>query len=360
MIVTYVYSSCSIDQNRVQIRCRNFVDAINRVGAHSANLLDLNSFIHNTPEAQTVCSCSDLIVIHRYLYGPVLRAVQFWKARDKKVVVDFDQALNYLEPGIQGYSFWMEGVPLGGSVRTITDPAVLIDPIPFEQFKWGLGLVDAAIVSSSRLADDWSRYTNVIEIPDYINIDQYPALPRDSEDSFRVGLCSSTKYTRLNNSGLIMAMEEICRKNSFIKLILCDFESIEIDRLNIPEEQITSYSANSVEEWSSILPNLDIGIFSVSGDYDLRCSSLTLLELMVSKVPWIASDLAIFRPLSAYGTLVQNSSEDWEAALINAIDRIDYYRKKAAGDPFLFALSQDINGNIDKVLKLYSTILNQS
>jgi hypothetical protein len=34
-------------------------------------------------------------------------------------------------------------------------------------------------------------------------------------------------------------------------------------------------------------------------------------------------------------------------------------QKRAAGEPFLFALSQDINENIDKVLKLYTHILAQ-
>ncbi|MEI6291982.1 MAG: glycosyltransferase, partial [Chloroflexota bacterium] len=50
LIVTYVHSSSPIDQFRVQLRCRNFADAINRMGWHTANLLDINSFIQNSPE----------------------------------------------------------------------------------------------------------------------------------------------------------------------------------------------------------------------------------------------------------------------------------------------------------------------
>jgi hypothetical protein len=80
---------------------------------------------------------------------------------------------------------------------------------------------------------------------------------------------------------------------------------------------------------------------------------------MVSKIPWIASDLVPLRPLSLYGKLVQNSSSNWEAAILNALDQLGVYKKKAAGEPFLFALSQDVNGNIDKVLKLYTAIINQ-
>ena len=161
---------------RVQIRCRNFADAINRIGWHHANLLDLDAFAQNTPEAQKICADSDLLVIHRYLYGPILEAIEYWKARDKKVIVDFDQAINYLTPDIPFYSFWMQGKPLeilcASAERAHANP---IDPIPLEQFKWGLGLVDAAVVPSTRLVVDWSPFTNVYEIPDYLNTDQYPA-----------------------------------------------------------------------------------------------------------------------------------------------------------------------------------------
>jgi hypothetical protein len=84
VIITYIHSNKPEDELRVRLRCRNFADAINRIGWHGANLLDLDSFIQNTPEAQKICASSDLLVIHRYLYGPVLQALEYWKARDKK------------------------------------------------------------------------------------------------------------------------------------------------------------------------------------------------------------------------------------------------------------------------------------
>jgi hypothetical protein len=330
------------------------------MGWHTANLLGLNSFIQNTPEAQRLCTGSDLLVVHRYLFGPVLRAVQYWKARDKKVVVDLDQAINYLTPDFPGYSFWMEGVPLEECVIGNNKHENSIDPIPLEQFKWGLGLVDAASVPSSRHADDWANYTNILEIPDYLNTDQYPALKQDHETETWIGLCNSTTHYNLSNSGLLKAMENICRKRPQVKLVLCDLELVQGGRLDIPPSQVIKYPSSLLEEWANILPKLDIGLAPLYGDYDLRSSWINLLEFMVSKIPWIASDLASFRPLSSYGTLVQNSPCDWETATLNVIDQIGAYRKKAAGEPFLFALSQDVNENIDKVLKLYISIINQA
>jgi hypothetical protein len=44
---------------------------------------------------------------------------------------------------------------------------------------------------------------------------------------------------------------------------------------------------------------------------------------------------------------------------MKVIDNIGIMQKRAMGEPFFFALSQDINENIDKVLKLYTHILGQ-
>jgi len=359
VIVTYIHSNYPEDQIRVQIRCRNFADALNRFGSNTANLLDINSFVQNSPSAQKICAGSDLLVVNRYLYGPVLRAVQYWKARDKKVVVDFDQPINFLTPDIPGYSFWMEGLPLDAGSFKHKNQIQAIDPIPFEQFKWGLGLVDAAIVPSSRLADDWAHYTHILEIPDYLNTDQYPALRQDHESEIWLGLCCNPKYNSLHNSGLLSALENVCREHPYFKLVLSEADSLQMGKLDIPAAQMIKYPANSFEAWANILPHVDIGFVPISGDYDVRCSWLPLLEFMLSKIPWIASDLTSFRPLSAYGMLVQNSADDWQTAIFNLANQLGAYRKKASGEPFLFALSQDINGNIDKVLKCYTSILNQ-
>jgi hypothetical protein len=81
---------------------------------------------------------------------------------------------------------------------------------------------------------------------------------------------------------------------------------------------------------------------------------------MVSKIPWIASNQPAFREFSRFGRLVPNSSDAWESAILRVIENMDDLELWAAGEPFLFALSQDVNENIDKVLKLFTYILNQA
>ncbi len=356
MVITYIYSNCLTDQLRVQLRCRNLVDAINRTGSHSANLLDINSFAQNTVDAQLMCAGSDILVIYRYLYGPILNALQYWKARDKRVIVDFDQAVNFMTADKPEYSFWFHGVPLEGWIAKDDTP---IDPSPLEQFKWGLNMVDAATVSSTRLVDDWSQFTNIYQIPDYINTYQYPVLDKTHENEVWIGLGDSVNYDSLMKSGLLAAMEYVCQKQPEVKLILCNLEKGSDMKFDIDPAQIKIYYPRSFEEWVTILLKLDIGLAPIYGNYDVRLSTAKLLEFMISKTPWIASEQLTFHELLQYGQWVKNTPDAWKNAILSTIDQLDVYQKKASKEPFLFAISQDVSANIDKVLKIYSSIINQ-
>jgi hypothetical protein len=360
MIITYIHSNHPSDKLRVQLRCRNFADAINRIGWHCANVLDLDSFIKNTPESRQQCNESDLLVIHRYLYGPVLQAVEYWKARDKKIVLDFDQAINHLTSDLPCYSFWLKKKAGEEDTPREVFPGMSLDSTPWEQFKWGLGLIDAAIVSSTRLLMDWSPFTEVYEVPDYLNTDQYPASKQTHENEIWVGLANATRFESLKNSGLLNALEKVCQNLSQVKLILSEAQCEAGSPLNIPRSQVLTYASNSFEEWADILLKLDIGFVPAYGDYDLRQGRINPLEFMISKTPWVASDQPCFRELQRYGRLVLNVSSAWEVVILKMVDNMETIRRRAGGEPFLFALSQDVHENIDKVLRLYTHILNQT
>ena len=357
MVITYIFSKRLEDQIRVQLRCRNLADAINRTGYHSANLLDINSFAKNTPESRRVCAGSDILVIYRYLYGPILAMVQYWKARDKKVIVDLDQAVNHLTGGLPDHPFWFRGLPLeahpdGG--------AELIDPAPFEQFKWGLGMVDAATAASDRLADDWSKFTAIHKVPDYINIYQYPGLPRFHGDEIWLGLRNDANFAAIKNSGLSDALAHACRKHPQLRLAWFNPAPHSADELEIDPGQLLISSPHFFDEWVNTLLGVDIGIAPVCGEYDLRMGAGGLLEFMISKIPWIASEQLPLRELVPYGQCVLNTTDAWEGAILTAVDQLGLYRKKAAKEQFLYAISQDASANIDRVLKVYSSIINRN
>lgn len=351
MNITYVYSDCVQDRIRIQFRCKNLAEAINRTGIHHANLLNINAFARNTLAAQKICAASDLIVIYRYLYDGILTSLQYWKARDKKIIVDFDQAINDLPKSAPEYSFWFEGTPLAGC----GGEGKIINPAPLEQFKWGLGMVHAATVPSVRLADDWSHCVNVSVIPDYINIYQYPVLHPTHEDEVWVGLGHDAQSESFHKSGLGSALEKVCQERSQVRLVLPDYGF----DLKINPKQLTGYAPRFFEEWAGILLKLDIGLIPMRGSFDQRLGSGSLLEFMVAKVPWIASEPSMFYEFSQYGQFVSNSAADWETAILHTVDQIDTCQKKAAREAFLFAISQDVSVNIDKVIKVYASIITQ-
>jgi glycosyltransferase involved in cell wall biosynthesis len=358
VIVTYIHSRNQVDQPRVQVRCRNMVAAIRRTGWHQAHLLDLESFVSNTPRAREICSASDLLVIHRYLYGPVIRMLQSWKAYDKKVIVDIDEPVDRFSPQEQAYDFWMKGIPLDESANAFIEEDRIIDPPPIEQFRAGLRLTDGASVSSARLGDDWSAFVNVFHVPDYINLDQYLTIKQEHAGEVWLGLSArQMSPTCLENSGLRAALECVCRQRKQVRLCLIGFPQQAVDKLEISKEQKRFIPNYSLEEWPRLLASFDLGLAPADGEADIRTGWQRVLEYMVMKIPWIGSDLPPNRELSRYGWLVQNSPQTWERGLLEVIDHLEVYRSDAAGEPFLFALGQDVNENIGKVLEGYASIL---
>lgn len=345
MVVTYIYCAAA-DQSRIQVRCRNLADAINRSGTHRANLLDMKSFVENTSRAKRICDESDLLVVYRYLYDSILSAVQYWQARDKKVIVDFDQAVNLLPPASSAQAFWFEGAPLKGCIAKTHR----IDPPPVEQFKWGLAILDAATTSSPRLADDWLRFTKTYTIPDYLNTDQYPALHQTHADEIWLGLGYRAQAESAAESGLLAALENVCRQKPQVKFMVNPVDAPRQGEVYVPRR---------FEEWVEFLAALDIGLMPICGDYDLRLGYYDLLEFMVSKIPWVASAGMPFQALSNYGRITQNTATDWESAILDMVERVDFHRRRACGSPFLFALTQNLGANLKTILNIYDAILCQ-
>jgi hypothetical protein len=120
-----------------------------------------------------------------------------------------------------------------------------------------------------------------------------------------------------------------------------------------------TYSCASFDEWVHLLLTLDIGLAPVTSDFALRLSPVHLLEFMIAKIPWLASHQPAFQDLSGYGQWVQDAPQAWEGAILRVIERLDFYKLKAGGEPFLYALGQDAGAHIDKALRIYSAILNQ-
>ncbi len=355
MNITYVYSSCPSDQRFIRSRCKDIGEAIERTGWHTVRYLLLDDFVANSEAAQEACQDADLLVIHRYLYGPVLSAVQYWKARDKKVIIDFDEAFDLLAPDQPGFHFWNEeenaDFRAGG-----TQNIHAADFSPLEQFRWGLKMVDAATVASARLADDWSNHVRTILLPDYLNLDRYLTLRQDHPNEIWIGLDGTgLSAESLWSSGVLPALEQVALENPKVRVWLAGLDV----PTRIPKKQLLEVPLQTIDHWHSLLASLDIGLAPVTDPYGLRLGRWRVLEYMALKIPWIGSDSLPYRELSRYGWLIPNTIESWRYALVEMLSHIDVYRDEAVREPFLYALSQDVHENVSKVLEIYHTILSK-
>ncbi len=358
MRIVYVYSDNPLEWNSSEWRCAVPARALNRTGVHAARLLSRFDFVKNTPKVQEACINADIIIIERALYGPMLAAIQHWKAQDKIVVADFDDAYHLMTPDNPSYRFWGEN-----QARRIDENGnetwEKVDPPPLTQFKWGLRLVHAATVPSKRLADDWKDYTDMVYLPNYIDLQKYQ-VDLKPHDGVVIGWGGSVSHLEsFEKSGVIPALRSVCRARPNIKVMICGSDKRIIEKLGLPVKNVLQRPWVPHSHWPNHLAEYDIGLAPLGGAYDDRRSWIKVLEYMVMKIPWVATDSPAYSDLRAYGWLVKNTAGAWERVLMDMVDHLEEHKAEAARDAYLFGIAQNIDEHVEEIIKVYNTVINQ-
>lgn len=355
MKITYIYPADPSRWYSVEWRCFAPARAIRRTGRHSSFLLPYHEFISNTREAKEICAQSDVLILHRNLWGKALTKVQHWQARDKLVLADFEEAYQLLEEQDADYPFWMEGVL--GEKGVVTEK---MSPTPFVQFKWGLQLVHAATVPSKRLADDWQAYARVYFVPDYIDIERYvDILPQPHSEVILGWAGRSAQLKAFQASGLLESLGEIISMRPNVKVMICTESENAARTLGLPEDRVIYQPWSMESGWPRPLAYFDVGLAPLLSLYDQRSSWARVLEYMVMKIPWVASQGPAYHELRPYGWLVQNTPLAWKKILLDIIDHLDNFKEEAALTPYLFGISQSVDDNIDRIIEVYASIANR-
>ncbi|MEN6300574.1 MAG: glycosyltransferase [Anaerolineaceae bacterium] len=356
MNIVYVYADNESEWNCSEWRCAIPARAINRTARHHAKLLSIDDFRWNSPLAEEVCQAADIIIVQRNLFELALSSMQHWKARDKAIVADFDDAYNLLPKNHPNYAFWNQGI-----INSSKAPTQKIDPPPLTQFKWGLRLAHAATVPSKRLADDWQTYTEMHYLPNYIDLKVYENATHEKHTGVTIGWGGSVSHLQsFSNSGVITALKKVCAAKPQVTVMICGNDRRVYDLLQIPARQKILQPWVSYSDWPGILSKFDIGLAPLSGEYDERRSWIKVLEYMVMKIPWVASESSAYQELKSYGWLVKNDPEVWERLLIDMVDHMSDYKNEAAGEPYLFGIGQSIDENINRVISLYENIYHKA
>ncbi len=352
MKIVYVYADNRQEWNSSEWRCAVPARAINRTRRHSAELLSLDDFARDTPASQAACDHADVIIVQRNLFDSILAVIQHWKARDKTVIADFDDAYHLMTTSNASYPFWTQGL-----IRHPGGATQKMYPLPLTQFKMGLRLVHAATVPSKRLADDWQSYTEMFYLPNYIELEKYQIALPEPHEGVIIGWGGSLSHLQsFTGSGVATALKRVCHARPQVKVMICGSDRRIVDQLAIPPQQMIVQPWVPYTDWPRSLAQFDIGLAPLHGAYDDRRSWIKVLEYLVMKIPWVASESPAYEELRPYGWLVKNASNAWERVLLDMIDHLDNYKREAAGEPFLFGIGQNIDEHVDQILSVYMGI----
>lgn len=353
MKIVYVYADSPEEWNCSEWRCAVPARAINRAGRHTATLLSLLEFARLSPEAEKVCAPAEVIVVQRNLIGPVLAAIQHWKARDKVIIADFDDAYDLMPASNPSYAYWVEGVKAMGTNGHMER----IDPPPLTQFKWGLRLVHAATTPSKRLVGDWEAYTKMLYLPNYIDLEPYQNVALEPHEGVVIGWGGSVSHLQsFTGSHVLQALQRVCRVRPQVKVMICGNDTRIFEQLPLPPAQKVLQPWVPHAAWPRVLSQFDIGLAPLDGAYDERRSWIKVLEYLVMKIPWVASEGPPYQDLREYGWLVKNTASAWERVLLDMVDHLADYKAEAAREPYLFGLAQGAEENVERIVGVYEEV----
>lgn len=356
MKITYVYPEGQDHWFNADWRCNIPARAINRSGRHGARLLGNVRFSENSSEAQEICKQSDIIVVYHDLWGRTLSVIQHWRARDKTVIADFDEAYHLLEKNDSRFDFWMEG-----RLKNSEGQIEKIDPPPIMQFKWGLQNVDAATVPSKRLADDWQAFTPVTLVPNYVDLERYQVLTQEIHDGIILGWSGrSSRLVSFRASGALEALQAVLLARPKVRLMFCTDNSRMVEELGLPTERVIFYNKYAGCDWPRPLVMFDAAVIPLHGAFDQRSSGAELLEYMATRIPWVASQGPAVHDFRPYGWVVENTAAAWEKIILDVVDHLTDYRFEATQAPYFFGIGQSIDENVHHLIDVYAKISNRA
>jgi glycosyltransferase involved in cell wall biosynthesis len=357
--ILYVYADTPRETNCSLFNAYFPAQAINKVGnGNAASVMFLDDFVKNNEETQRVVSAADIIIVERNLFGDTLTMMQYWKSRNKPIAVIFDDGYHTMEKDNVSYDFWENSTIIGQDEKGQPKKLTIVPPI-LTQFKWGLKMAKGIICPSQVLCDHWSYLNKTYRTWNYLNLDRYVnSTPLYPHDDIVIGWPGSMSHlASFNDSGIAGALVYVARKYNNVRIMIGGDKRV-YDRIHLPENK--KFFSNHVPEdqWSQLLASIDIGLAPLAGEYDTCRSWIKGMEYMAMKIPWIASDYPTYAELKKYGTLTANGLDNWKKALCYVIENIEQEREKARTTNYDFALTKTWEGNVDKLIDIFTKIIN--
>jgi glycosyltransferase involved in cell wall biosynthesis len=343
----------SLPENQQQLpqwRGMLLAQAIQKTRHATATVVDYSAMFRPDNSAQMACANADIVIIQANSHPAVLAAIQHWKTKGKTVVLDLGPDCLALPETTSANRTppWLSGGLEAGAYLT-------------DMIQWGLRLVDAVITPSHRLIEDIRGLANAILIPDYIDLENFLSLGPAPHDGIVIGWKNSSfDASGVLATGLKSALEHICKVRPQVRIEIFGGDPAVARQLALPPEVQSFYPLDNPGEWPARLSGVDIGLAPLSGNLDERRGWSDVLEFMAMKIPWVASHGPAYYELRPYGWIIENNASTWERVLLDVIDHLSAYAEEALSEPYLFAISQGIEENVEAVLSAFTDIQNVS
>jgi glycosyltransferase involved in cell wall biosynthesis len=334
MNVLYIYSDTKEEWNCSEWRCVNPTTGINDFTDHSAKMLSINNWMSLKKEIMDIGDWADIIVVQRLIIGDAMAMIEIWKARGKVVVVDLDDAYHLMSPRVRSYKFWHEGhvrVTMNGQKSILK-----LSPVPFVSLTRGVKLAHGLTSPSRLILDYWKdvvpyRYY----VPNYLPgaiYTPFRKMETNTPEILNIGWGGSFSHTdSFHQSQVLPALNRVLKARPNTRFIAIG-GSLDFGYMTktFPRKSVQFLPWVEYKEWPKILGTFDIGIAPLSGlKYDDHRSWIKAIEYGVMGIPWVGTNSPAWQDAPYPGTLVKNTINNWESALLEMIDNYAKYKREA-------------------------------
>lgn len=341
--------------------------AIKNSGKAGVKIMSVREWMAQTSAAKTACAWADIIILQRVLIEESVKHTQHWKARGKKILLDFDDAYDLIRDDNAAYKFWGKGEI---DIR-LSDGHIYQRPLdnhPMAQFRESLPLIDGIVTPSRVLSKDWEPYTRAYYIPNYLDLPRYDKYKKITNPYTVIAWGGSLSHVpSFSGSGVAWGLRQAmvdCPETRF--LLIGDMRVKE--HIRIPTGRLLTHTYVKASEWPALLKRYDIGLAPLYDKYDCRRSHLKVMEYAALGIPFVATRSAVYSELfDAAGIFVdqgdltvcdQQNDAAWYQAIKNIAQHYDEYVDMALAKRGMYRELHDVNNNVDYMLQVYEEVLN--
>jgi hypothetical protein len=362
--ITYVEADDEKSFNTSNWLMRIPAKSLVKMGKANTNIMPNPMFNANTPEANEVLEKSDIIVVERNFFWQTLSMVQYWQDKGKLVVGVFDDGYHLMTPDNPAFNYWILNKHIEKDEKTGKEKVIIFRPKPMDLFKVGLEIFHGYHTPSKTLTKEFADYnSNNFYIPNFLDIESYIYVPKPenkSKEDINIFWGGSLSHWKsFLDSGCVNAIKRIFKNDKRLKLIIAGDQRV-YDLFPLEWDRKIFFNFVPYSSWSKILSYADIGIAPLSGPYDQMRSWIKLMEFGILGIPSISSISKSYEGLEQYTHPTKNESKFWEDNFIKVIENLPKEKEYANDICKPFVLKQNIDLNVDRILKTYAELARKS